>query len=311
MATPTVGVIGLGQMGGNMARCLLEADFRVYGYDLSEEALESFTEAGGNEASSAADLAQTVDVLITSLPNPDVIEAAFLGSDGIINGATEGTVVIDMSTSIPETTRSIADQCQSKGIHLIDAPVEGGPDQCREGTLVILAGGKESVLRSAKTQDVLDALSSEIHHIGEQGQGHLMKLLTNTLSMSNLLISMEVLSLGVGCGIEPETLYEILPDSSGTSFQFQKRLPQVLNRNFEPGFTVDLAKKDLNLAMKTAAENDIPMFVGTLVHQQYIQASAKGYGSQDMAAVIKLYEESINELAETDGHVDDDFSWIE
>lgn len=310
MAKPTVGVVGLGKMGGNMARCLLDAGFQVTGFDLSEAALDSFIEYGGESADSAAGLAGSVDVLITSLPNPDAIEAAFLGDDGIVAGAREGLVIIEMSTSLPETTRKVAASAAEQGVHVVDGPVEGGPEQCRDGTLVILAGGDPEVIESDNAQAILDALSSEVHHVGEQGLGHQMKLLTNTLSMGNLLLSMEVLALGAGCGIDPDVLYEILPNSSGTSFQFQKRLPLVLNRNFEPGFTVDLAKKDLNLAMETAESNDIPMFMGNLAQQLYIRASAEGHGDEDMASVVKMYEDMTGVPVEMEDEADERFEWV-
>jgi 3-hydroxyisobutyrate dehydrogenase-like beta-hydroxyacid dehydrogenase len=307
MSDLDIGVIGLGLMGSSIATRLHETGHDVTGFDVSDEALESIAEVGVDTADSAASVAASVDVVITSLPTPDVVEDAYLGDAGIDEGAAnnDGLVAIEMSTIDPDTTRSIDDG--GDNFELVDAPVSGGPENCDDGTLMIIAGGTESTYESETVQTVLECLGSKVFYAGDVGSGHTVKLLNNVMSMGNLLLSMEIVSLGVAAGVDGDVLHEILPNTGGASNQFRKRFPRVLNRNFEPGFTVDYAKKDIGLAMETAESEEVPMFMGEMVYQMYTRAMAEGLGEEDCCSVVKLFEQSTGVPVEADAEIDETF----
>lgn len=307
MSDIDIGVIGLGLMGSSIATRLHESGFDVTGFDVDEAARESIRSAGIETEDSASSVATFTDVVITSLPTPDIVEDVYLGENGITDGAVENDdlVAIEMSTIDPDTTRSIAES--SPAIDLVDAPVSGGPENCEDGTLMIIAGGDETIYDSETVQSVLNCLGSKVFYAGDVGSGHTVKLLNNVMSMGNLLLSMEIVSLGVAAGVDGDVLHEILPNTGGASNQFRKRFPRVLNRNFEPGFTVDYARKDIGLAMDTAEARDVPMVMGELVHQMYTRATAEGLGGEDCCSVVKLFEGTTGVPVEADEDVDETF----
>lgn len=294
-------------MGGNMALCLLDAGFSVVAYDVVEEAITTITDAGGTQASSPSAVAGEVDVLITSLPNPTVLRDAYLDDDGILAGASEGVIGIDMSTVDPNTSRELSDAATEIGMTMFDAPVEGGPEDCREGSLVILAGADLEAIEGTPAEPVLQALSTTIYEAGGIGNGHTLKLLNNAMSLGNLLLSMEVAALGTKYGVDGETMMNILRNTGGASNAFAKRIPRVLNRNFEPGFSVDYGKKDLRLVLETAHDEDIPMILCGLIYEMYVRASAEGHGGEDVGAVVKLFEQSIGTEVRSEGDIDESF----
>ncbi|MFC7233504.1 NAD(P)-dependent oxidoreductase [Saliphagus sp. GCM10025308] len=305
MTDTSIGVVGLGLMGGNIATHFLDAGWDVHGFDVSDERVADLETDGLVPAETAAALADEVDVVITSLPTPDVVDTVYLGDDGIAAGAGDGVTAIDMSTIDPNTTRTVAESAPA--IDLIDAPVSGGPENCLDGTLVILCGGNRDVYDREYVQEILDSLGRNVYYAGETGAGHTVKLLNNVISMGNLLLSLEVTSMGVAAGVEPEVLNEILPNTGGASNQFRKRFPRVLNRNFEPGFTVDYAKKDIGLAMDTAENEEVPMVLSSLIYQLFTKASAEGHGGEDACSVVKLFEQSTGVPVEADTEVDETF----
>ena len=303
----SVGVVGLGKMGGNMARCLVDAGFSVTVFDVREAAVEDLVDHGAVGAKTPRALADDADVVVTSLPNPDIVETVYLDDDGLLAAANEGLTCVEMSTIDPNTTRVLADAGREVGVDVVDAPVEGGPEDCRAGTLVILGGGEPDAFKSDPVQTILEALSDKIYDAGGVGAGHTMKLLNNTMSLGNLLLSMEVAAMGAAYGVKGEAMMIVLRNTGGASNAFTKRIPRVLNRNFEPGFTVDYGAKDLGLTLDMAESAEIPLFVSSLVQQFYRRASTEGLGDEDVAAVVKLFEETAGATVEADSHVDESF----
>ncbi|WP_152040182.1 NAD(P)-dependent oxidoreductase [Salinigranum salinum] len=292
MSTTTVGVVGLGRMGGNMAKCLIDEGLDVYGHDVDPAAREAVSEYGGTVTESARDVARASDVTITSLPNSDIVEAVYTGEAGLVGDDVE-TVFVEMSTIAPPTTEVLADAIADTPADLLDAPVTGGPENSRDGTLTGLVGGERAVFDAEAPQDVLTTLCAEVHYAGSSGAGHAMKLLNNTMSMGNLLLAMETVALGSRYGIDGERLWEVLGNASATSVAFESRMPRVLERDFEAGFTVDFARKDVGLAVEMADAEDSPMIMGNLVHRMYTQASDEGFGQEDVGAVVKLFEQEL------------------
>lgn len=306
MADVTVGVVGLGRMGANMARRLVDEGLDVIGTDLDGEAVAALEEAGGEGRPSPVAVARDSDVVVSSLPGPETVESVYTAEDGLLAG-DEGTVILETSTIDPDTIASLAAKAADHGVDVLGAAVSGGPEVSRDGTLTFMVGGDRSVFDRADVTTVLSALGRNVTHAGGVDAGHTLKLMNNVMSMGNLLLAMEAVSLGAARGIDGEVMLDVLSNAGGSSNQFEKRVPRVLNRNFDPGFTVDLGKKDLGLAVETATEMDQPMVAASLVHRLFVEASAKGYGAEDAAAVVKLFEETTDVTVEADSHVDEAF----
>lgn len=290
MTELTVGVVGLGRMGGNVAAHLAEAGFEVCGFDVSGDARAAAQDEGVALEESARGVARESDLVLTSLPSPEAVEEAYMGESGILSGADDGDVAMEVSTIDPDTTERVAAAAADRGVDLVDAPVSGGPEDAARGTLSVLLGGDEAVIEAPPVAPILDALCSQSFHVGSVGAGHTAKLLNNVMSMGNLLLAMEAVSLGVDRGLDGERLWRALANSGGSSNQFEKRMPRVLNRNFEPGFTVDFARKDLGLALEAADASAHAMPVTALIHQLYTQVCRQGHAESDVGAIATLFE---------------------
>ena len=206
----------------------------------------------------------------------------------MLEGARPGTILIDTSTVDPETTRAVHAAAVARDVHYLDGPVSGGYREAETGTLVIIVGGERIAFDRAKA--VLGVLGTTVHYAGPSGAGNIVKLVNNVMSMGNMLVAAEAFVLGVKAGMDAGTLFEILRTSAGRSYHFEKRLPNILARNFEPGFTVDLARKDLGLAVDMARSHDVPVPATSLLHQLYNASSALGDGKSDFASIVKLFE---------------------
>ena len=286
--TPHVGFIGLGVMGSRMVATLARGGYALDVFDLDPAKTRAVAEAGVAAAASARAVAERSDVVFTSLPWPATVREVYLGAGGVVEAARPGTILVDMSTVDPETTRAVHAAAAARGVHHLDAPVSGGYREAENGTLVIIVGGERDAFERAKP--VLEVLGASVHHAGPSGAGNIVKLVNNVMSMGNMLVAAEVFVLGVKAGMDPTTLFEILRTSAGRSYHFERRLPNILARNFAPGFTVDLARKDLGLAVDMARSHDVPVPATSLLHQLYNASSALGDGPNDFAAIVKLFE---------------------
>ncbi len=283
-----IGFVGLGTMGGPMARRLAEQGHRVSGYDVDAARGARAREGGVTLAPSAGGAAETADVVLSSLPDPAAVRGAYLGADGVLSTVRPGTTLIDLSTVDPDTWREVAAAARAKGVDCLDAPVSGGPAEAGSGKLVFLVGGDATVLDRCRA--LLLTLGTEIHHVGPLGSGQIIKLVNNVMSIGNVAVAAEAMVLGVKAGMEPQRLFDILSTSGGRSHHFLKRFPNVLAGDFTPYFGIGLSRKDVSLALGMAAKLEVPMFVASTVRQVYEAAHAQGFGQLDMAAVIKLYE---------------------
>jgi 3-hydroxyisobutyrate dehydrogenase len=281
-----IGFIGLGVMGGRMAATLARAGYSLTVHDIDPAKAGAL--AGAAACASPRDVARRSDILFTSLPLPATVRSVYLGADGVIEGARPGMVLVDTSTVDPETTRTVSAAFAARGVPYLDAPVSGGWREAETGALVIIAGGDREAFD--RVRDVLAALGSNLHYAGPSGAGSIVKLVNNVMSMGNVLVAAEAFVLGVRAGMEPQRLLEILRTSAGRSYHFEKRFPNILARNFAPGFTVNLARKDLGLAVDMARSHDVPVPATSLLHQLYNACAALGEGSSDFAAIVKLYE---------------------
>jgi 3-hydroxyisobutyrate dehydrogenase-like beta-hydroxyacid dehydrogenase len=286
---PRIGVVGLGNMGGQMARRLAETGHAVTGHDLDDGRASRIGKEGVALAPSPARVAEGSDLVLSSLPDSAAVRRAYLGEDGVLSAVRAGMTLIDVSTIDPEIWREVATAAGAHGADCLDAPVSGGPAEAGRGRLVFLVGGEAAVLE--RCRPVLMALGSDIHHVGPLGSGHVVKIVNNVMSVGNVAVAAEAMVLGVKAGLDPQRLFDLLSTSGGRSHHFLKRFPNVLAGDFTPHFSIALSRKDVSLALSLAARLEMPMLVTSTVRQVYEAAHAQGLGGLDMAAVTALYEQ--------------------
>jgi 3-hydroxyisobutyrate dehydrogenase len=288
-----IGFVGVGNMGLPMLANLLEGGHRVRAYDVRPEAMEGAVGRGAMAASSTADAARGVDVLITMLPNSPDVEAAYLGPRGVLEGARRGLLCVDMSTIDPAVTRRVGDALQAAGVDLLDAPVSGGVPRAIDGTLTIMVGGEESVVERARP--ILGLMGQNVIHVGPLGSGEIVKICNNLIAGVSMIAVAEAFSIGTQAGVDPKILHEVVRKSSGSCWALEHNCPvaglspkAASNSGFAPGFMTDLMAKDLSLARAAARDVGASCFTGTLAHELYTLASRHGLGRQDFSSVIQL-----------------------
>ncbi len=284
-----VGFIGLGVMGGRMAKNIIKGGFELKVYDVVESSVKEFIELGVKVGTSPADVASECEVIMTSLPNSNIVYSVVTGENGILQGAKPSSIIVDFSSITPRAIQQIHKEAIKKGVEVIDAPVSGGSTGAKNGTLTIMVGGKKEVLEKARP--LLNCVGKTIYHVGDVGAGDTVKLVNNLLLGANMTAAAEALVLGVKAGIKPDVLFDVISKSSGNSYALKAKYPNFISTgNFDPGFMVDLQYKDLQLAVETAKDLGLPLIIGNISQQLYEIARAEGLGKEDISSVIKLYE---------------------
>jgi len=288
-----IAFIGLGNMGLPMATNLIKAGHEVYGVDTISEAEQKFVQAGGKTGVTTDLLAKEVDVIMTSLPTPQIVEKVYLGENGIIENAHPSLLVIDFSTISPQLNKTVYAAAKEKGIGYLGAPVSGSVSGAVNGTLTIMVGGEKSVYE--KALPVLQALGENIFHLGENaGTGTVIKLLNNLMIGFYTQAVAETVALGEQMGVHADTIYDVLSVSFGQSRTYERNYKgYIAQNNFTPGFSTNLLLKDLKLAKQMAEEAGSPLPIGDQLIDLYTKAVEKGYGPQDMSAVYLMVKESI------------------
>ncbi|MEM1966238.1 MAG: NAD(P)-dependent oxidoreductase [Candidatus Caldarchaeum sp.] len=289
MTLQTIGFIGLGNMGYPISVNLLKAGYRLVVHDILEDRVKKLIEQGASAASTPKNLAESADIVMTSLPTPDALEQVMAGKDGVLEAGREELVVVMLDTISPTLARRLAGIAAEKGVKVLDAPVSGGPYMAREAALTIMVGGEKEVFE--KCRPVLEKIGRHIFYIGGAGSGAVVKLVNNLLSLGNVALMCEAIILGGMAGVDGKTLYEVLSKSTGRSFALEYKLPNIIaKRRFDGGFAIDLACKDLGIISDLAKELGYPLFIGSLVEQLYKLARAMGLGREDHTAVVKVFE---------------------
>jgi len=285
-----VGFVGLGNMGNPMASNLIKAGHQLTVHDLRREAATNLLEMGANWVDAPKDVVPGNEVVFTSLPVPRDVEAVVLGENGIMEGAAQGTVYMDLSTNSPTAIRRIHDVCAERGVTVLDAPVSGGVYGAAAATLAVMVGGDQAVYDRMKP--TLDAIGSHVVYCGPIGNGMVCKICNNLLSMGIGVLMTEALTLGVKAGVDLATLADVIANSSGGNRRLTEKFPRYLFKgNFEPGFATALAAKDVRLATDLGREYGIPMELSNLVDQRHVEAMFRGWGPEDSDAVSKIQEE--------------------
>lgn len=279
-----LGFIGLGNMGLPMSINLLKANNEVYGFDTNVEAVELFTEAGGIGLASAKDVAMQCDVIMTSLPTPQIVEMVYLSKEGIIHHAKKGALLIDFSTVNPDLNDSLHIEASTLGLRYLGAPVSGGVIGAVNATLTIMVGGDKDDYDSAS--EILRIVGKNIYHLGlSSSVGTRLKLLNNLMIGFYTEAVAETIVLGEKMGIDADTLYEVLSNSYGQSRIYERNYEEYIkNNNYTPGFSTNLLLKDLKLAKGMADEAGVSLRIGEKLVDLYSEIAQQGYGENDMSA---------------------------
>ncbi len=286
--TMKVGFIGLGIMGKPMSKNLIKAGYSLVVSDRNADVVAELVAAGAQSATSAKAIAEQSDVIITMLPNSPHVKEVALGEGGIVEGAKPGTVLIDMSSIAPLASREISEGLKAKGIEMLDAPVSGGEPKAIDGTLSVMVGGDKALFD--KYYDLLKAMAGSVVHTGDIGAGNVTKLANQVIVALNIAAMSEALSLATKAGVNPELVFEAIRGGLAGSTVLEAKAPMVLNRNFKPGFRIDLHIKDLSNALDTShgVGAQLPLTAAVMEMMQALRAD--GHGNDDHSAIACYYE---------------------
>ncbi len=277
-------------MGGRIAKRLLQLGHEIGVYDTNLDTLRLFASQGAKTYETLHALAEAHGTILTVLPNADIVREVVLGQAGLAHGMQSGSLLIDMTTSVPAVTQEVACALSEKNIMMIDAPVSGGVRKAEEGTLTIMVGGPEQTLEQARP--VLQAIGTNILHVGEIGAGHTAKALNNLITAATLAVTSEALVLGVKMGVDAQKLLDVINAGSGRSAASETKFPQqVLSRAFKPGFSMALMSKDVGIALDMARQVRSPTWVSSAVQQLWEYGVENGRGEMDHTAIALTLEE--------------------
>ena len=283
-----IGFIGLGIMGKPMAKNLLKAGYPLVVHDINPAPVKELVAAGAEAASSAKEVAQKTDVVITMLPNSPHVKAAVMGPNGVLEGAKPGMIIVDMSSIAPLAAKEVAAKAAEKGIEMLDAPVSGGEPKAVDGTLSIMVGGKKEVFE--KCQGFLNKMGTSVVLCGEVGAGNVTKLANQIIVALNIAAMSEALVLGAKAGVNPETIFAAIRGGLAGSTALEAKVPMVLSGNFKPGFRIELHIKDLANAIDTAHEVGVPLPLTSQVIEIMQALKVDGKAANDHSGIIQFYE---------------------
>ena len=283
-----VGFIGLGNMGHPMAANLLKAQYNLTVHDLRRETGQPLEEAGARWGTSPKNVAARSEVVLTSLPGPEEVEAVVLGENGIFAGLDSGSACIDLSTNSPTTLRKIAGIGASRGFHVLDAPISGGVFGARDGTLTIYVGGEQADFE--RFQPLFQSIGNHVAYMGPTGSGHMTKLVNNLMMFINFAGVCEGMAMGAKAGIQPQALLDVIKTSTGDSM-YLRRTIRLLLAGEDVNSAADLAVKDVHLAVELGRELDIPMELGPLVEDIFRRFCDAGRGQEDQLEIMRDFME--------------------
>jgi 3-hydroxyisobutyrate dehydrogenase len=284
----TIGFIGLGIMGTPMCRHLLKAGYPVTAWNRTPSRLQPLVDEGARPGSSPADVAARSTITVTMVGDSQDVEAVIAGPNGAVEGASRGSVVIDMSTISPVTSRSLAKRLAARGVQMLDAPVTGGSVGAQNATLSILVGGDRATFE--RCLPVLQKLGKAITLVGPNGAGHTAKLANQVLVAGCMSGVAEALVFAKKAGLDLGTWFEAVKGGAGTSWHLTTQAPRVLDGDFSPGYMVKHHRKDLRLIQETAHEMGVPLPVASVVLQLYRSLQSMGGDELGHQALVQVYE---------------------
>jgi 3-hydroxyisobutyrate dehydrogenase len=284
----SIGFIGLGIMGRGMAHNLLRAGFDLCVWNRTAARVQPLAAAGARTAESPADVARQSDVVLVCVSDTPDVEAVVLGPQGVAEGASPGTLVVDLSTISPQATRAMAARLRAAGIHHLDAPVSGGSEGAEKGTLSIMVGGDAAQV--ARAMPVFQAIGRVVTHVGESGAGQTVKLVNQILVVVTMLGVSEALLFAEAGGLDLRKTLDAVSQGAAGSWMLSHRGPQAIARDWRPGFTIDLQQKDLRLVLEAASQLGVPLLGTGLVHQLYRTLQQHGLGGDGNHALVRALE---------------------
>ena len=283
-----LGFIGVGRMGNHMAGRLLDAGFGVIVYDINDTAVARLVQRGAKKAGSPAEVASSAEIVLASLPTPDIVRSATLSETGV-SGGSKVRIFIDLSTTGPMVAKEVAAALAQKGIVAIDAPVSGGPGGAEKGTVAIMVAGPRE--HADRLRPILDVLG-KVFWVGEEaGMGQAMKLVNNVLSASAVAMTSEALVMGAKAGLDADTMIAVINSGSGRNTATEDKFPRcVLTRRFDFGFSVGLMHKDVRLGVEFAESLGVPMIVGNAIKQLLAITKASQGNDVDLTRTVCTVE---------------------
>ncbi|MER2124293.1 MAG: 2-hydroxy-3-oxopropionate reductase [Exiguobacterium indicum] len=282
-----VGFIGLGIMGKPMALNILKAGYDVTVNDLNTESVETLVQAGA-AFGTPADMGATCDVIITMLPASHHVEQVVLGENGLLQTATAGTILIDMSSISPVASVEIAQQAALRGVEMLDAPVSGGEPKAIDGTLSIMVGGKDDVFETVRS--LLEVVGASVTLVGKNGSGVTAKLANQIIVNLNIAAMSEALTLAAKAGIDVEKMYQAIRGGLAGSAVLDAKVPLILERNFVAGGRIDINLKDMTNVMETAHEIGVPLPLSSQLVEIFHALKIDGKAADDHGGIIQYYE---------------------
>jgi L-threonate 2-dehydrogenase len=284
----SVGVIGLGAMGLGMASSLRRAGHRVGVCDVRHEAALAFARDGGSAYRSPAELAPTVDVIVSVVVNAAQTEQVLFGEDGAAAHLKKGSVFIMCSTVDPNWSAALEHRLNELGLLYLDAPISGGAAKAASGQMTMMTSGQAAAYAAAGT--VLESMAAKVYKLGDRaGYGSKVKIINQLLAGVHIAAAAEAMALGLREGVAADALYEVITNSAGNSWMFENRMAHVLKGDYTPLSAVDIFVKDLGLVLDTARATKFPLPLSATAHQMFMQASTAGHGREDDSAVIKIF----------------------
>jgi 3-hydroxyisobutyrate dehydrogenase len=288
-----VGFVGVGRLGGHLAASLMRSGFSLVVHDRDRSAAEGLEASGARWADSCAELARSVDVVITCLPSPAAVASALEAEDGVLAGLASGSTWIDMSTNDRHELLRLAEAADEVGVATLEAPVTGGVHLAATGAITVIVGGDEVV--AAAHMPLFEAMGSRVFHVGALGRASDLKVITNMLAFIHLVACGEALMLAKRAGLDLAQAHEVIAASSGTSFVHETEGQVILNGSYDIGFTLDLALKDLGLARALGRETGVPLALAELTEEAFAQARDVYGGEAWSPLVVKLLEDALGE----------------
>ncbi len=282
------GVIGLGAMGGGMARSLLRAGCKARAFDLRADVAAAFAADGGTACASAAGLAAQCDVVISVVVNAAQTEELLFGSGGCAAAMRPGTVFVMCSTVDPAWSAALEARLEAMGLLYLDAPISGGSARAAAGQITMMTSGQPQAY--ARCGGVLDAMAAKVYKLGDRaGAGSKVKVINQLLAGVHIAAAAEAMALGLREGVDAASLYEVITHSAGNSWMFENRMAHVLAGDYTPLSAIDIFVKDLGIVLDLARASKFPLPLSSTAHQMFMQASTAGFAKEDDSAVIKIF----------------------
>jgi len=283
----TIGFIGLGAMGKGMAANCVKKGFNLVVSDLSPGPVAELVKLGAREAANPAEIARQCQIIVTVLPNGREVREVVMGADGIFANGQAGSLILDLSTIDPETTDALHETARAQGFRAVDAPIGRLAWHADRGESLFMVGGEREDFDHVKP--LLDAMGTTIHYCGKGGTGTRTKLVNNYLAIISCQLNAEALALSNRFGLDLETTLEVIHGTTATNGQLKINWPnKVLAGDTDPGFTIDLAHKDLSLIIAAANASRVPVPVAAAAREAFTSARARGYGGQDFSAMVDM-----------------------